>query len=142
MGAAVPLRYVTFLKGSRWALLKAPERHTDYDRLRLAEVGRLNRRVYKAYLLKEELRALYCCGASSATLHLKAWLSWASRSLLRPFVKLARTLGKYSDGILAAIELGVSKGWLEGINNKIGVLKRRAYGFHSAAALIALAFLC
>ena len=132
----------TALKGSRWALLKAPESHTDEDRLRLAEVSRLNRRAYAAYLLKEELRALYRCGARAAHRHLKAWLAWASRSRLKPFVKLARTLRKHRDGILAAIELGVSNGRLEGINNKIGMIKHRAYGFHSAAALIAMVFLC
>ena len=130
------------LKGSRWALLKAPERQTDEDRLKLAEVGKLNRRVYSAYLLKEELRALYRCGARAARRHLSAWLAWASRSRLAPFVKLSRTLRKYRDGILAAIELGVSNGKLEGINNKIGVIKHRAYGFHSAATLIAMVFLC
>jgi len=130
------------LKGSRWALLKAPERHTDEDRLKLAEVSRLNRRVYSAYLLKEELRALYRCGARAASRHLRAWLAWATRSRLPPFVKLARTLRKHREGILAAIELGVSNGRMEGINNKIGVIKHRAYGFHSAAALIAMVFLC
>ena len=130
------------LKGSRWALLKAPENHSDEDRLKLAAVAGLNRRVFTAYLLKEELRALYRCGTSAARRHLTAWLAWASRSRLAPFVKLARTLRKYSDGILAAIELGVSNGRLEGINNKIAVLKHRAYGFHSAEALIAMVFLC
>ena len=130
------------LKGTRWALLKAPERHTDEDRLKLAAVSRLNRRVYTAYLLKEELRALYQCGAQAAGRHLRAWLAWASRSRLAPFVKLARTLRRHRQGILAAIELGVSNGRMEGINNKIGVIKHRAYGFHSAAALIAMVFLC
>lgn len=130
------------LKGSRWALLRAPENHTVEDRLRLAEVSRLNHRVYKAYLLKEELRALYRCSRRSAKRHLRAWLDWASRSRLAPFVKLARTLRKYRDGILAAIDLGVSNGRMEGINNKIAVIKHRAYGFHSAAALIAMVFLC
>jgi transposase len=115
---------------------------TDEDRLRLAEVSRLNRRVYTAYLLKEELRALYRCGAAAAKRHLRAWLAWASRSRLAPFVKLARTLRKHRDGILAAIELGVSNGRMEGINNKIGIIKHRAYGVHSAAALIAMVFLC
>jgi transposase len=130
------------LKGSRWALLKAPERHTDEDRLRLAEVRQLNRRVYSAYLLKEELRALYRCGVRASKRHLRAWISWATRSRLEPFVKLARTLRRHRDGILAAIELGVSNGRMEGINNKIGVIKHRAYGFHSATALIAMVFLC
>lgn len=130
------------LKGSRWALLKAPERHTEEDCLRLAEVRQLNRRVYSAYLLKEELRALYRCGARAAGRHLRAWIAWACRSRLEPFVTLASTLRKHREGVLAAIELGVSNGRMEGLNNKIGVIKHRAYGFHSASALIAMVFLC
>jgi transposase len=130
------------LKDARWALLKAPENLLPEQKLKLAEVASLNSRVYRAYLLKEELRALYRCGPEAAKRHLAAFTAWASRSRLEPFVKLARTLRKHSEGILAAIELGVSNGRLEGINNKIGVIKHRAYGFHSAAALIAMIFLC
>lgn len=130
------------LKGARWALLKAPEKLRDDERLRLSEVARLNARVYRAYLLKEELRALYTCAPSAASTHLDAWLRWAGRSQLAPFKRVAATLRKYRDGVLAAIRLGVSNGRLEGINNKIGMLKHRAYGFHSAAALIAMIYLC
>ena len=130
------------LKGSRWSLLKAPEDLRPEEQLRLAQVAQINARVYRGYLLKEELRALYRCAKSAAPTHLKAWLAWASRSKLRPFVKLARTLRKYQDGVLAAIRLGLSNGRMEGLNNKIGVLKHRAYGFHSAAALIAMIYLC
>ena len=132
----------TVLKGSRWALLKAPENLAPAERLRLAEVAKLNARVYRGYLLKEELRMLYRCSYRAARGHLDAWLRWASRSKLRPFVKLARTLRNYRDGVLDAIRFGLSNGRMEGLNNKIGVLKHRAYGFHSAAALIAMIFLC
>jgi transposase len=133
----------TVLKGSRWALLKAPDSLTPTEKLRLWDVAAINRRVYRGYLLKEELRAMYACrtGAAAST-HLDSWLAWASRSKLRPFVKLARTLRRYRDGIISAIDLGLSNGRLEGLNNKIAVLKHRAYGFHSAAALIAMIFLC
>jgi transposase len=130
------------LKGSRWALLKAPETLRPEERVHIADVATINRRVYRGYLLKEELRALYACGPQVAARHLDAWLAWARRSKLRPFVKLARTVRRYRDGILAAIQLRISNGRLEGLNNKIGVLKHRAYGFHSAAALIAMVFLC
>ena len=102
----------------------------------------LNARVFRAYLLKEELRALYRCGPRSAPEHLRSWLSWASRSNLGPFVKLGRTLRQYRDGVLAAIRLRLSNGRMEGLNNKIGVIKHRAYGFHSFAALAAMVFLC
>jgi transposase len=62
-----------------------------------------------AYLLKEELRALYHLEArTAASEHLRAWLAWASRSRLRPFVKLARTIRRYRDGILAATVTGSS----------------------------------
>lgn len=132
----------TVLKGSRWALLKAPESLTTSERLRLGDVAALNARVYRGYLLKEELRALYWCGPRAAPKHLDAWLAWASRSKLPPFVKLARTVRSHRAGILAAVDLGLSNGRLEGLNNKIGMLKHRAYGFHSAAALIAMIFLC
>ena len=130
------------LKGSRWVLLKAPENLRDEERVHLSAVAGLNARVYRAYLLKEELRALYRCGPRSAPEHLRAWLSWASRSNLAPFVKLGRTLRQYTDGVLAAIRLRLSNGRMEGLNNKIGVIKHRAYGFHSFAALSAMVFLC
>jgi transposase len=130
------------LKGARWSLLKAPESQTPTDQLRLSLVAAFNQRVYRAYLLKEELRALYTCSPSAAESHLDAWLSWASRSKLAPFVRVARTLRTYRDGVLAAIRLGLSNGRLEGINNKVGVIKRRSFGFHSAAALISMIYLC
>ena len=130
------------LKGSRWALLKTPENLRPDEELKLSTVAAINQRVYRAYLLKEELRALYHCGPEAAERHLGSWSAWASRSKLEPFVKLARTLRKHRDGVLAAIRLGLSNGRLEGLNNKIGVIKRRAYGFHSAAALVAMVYLC
>ena len=130
------------LKGSRWALLRAPEDLSDDEQLRLCDVALLNHRVYRAYLLKEELRALYWCAPSTAAVHLEAWLRWASRSRLAPFVRLARTLRAHIHGVLAAIQLGLSNGRLEGLNTRISMLRHRAYGFHSAAALIAMIYLC
>jgi transposase len=74
--------------------------------------------------------------------HLDASLSWASRSRLKPFVRLARTLREHRAGILAAIRLGLSNSRLEGLNSKIRLISHRAFGFHSADPLIALVYLC
>jgi len=63
-------------------MLQAPENLTRKERLRLSN----------AYLLKEELRALYWCSPRRAPDHHDGWLRWASRSKLKPFVKLARTV--------------------------------------------------
>ena len=77
-----------------------------------------------------------------APAHLDAWLAWASRSRLAPFIRLARTIRRHRAGILAAIRLGLSNGRLEGLNSRIRLISHRSFGFHSAAPLIALVYLC
>jgi transposase len=132
-----------WLKGVRWALLKAPERLTNRQAAKLAEVQHANRGLYRAYLLKEELRALYHLPARSlAAEHLDAWLAWASRSRLKPFIKLARTIRRHRDGILAAIRLGLTNARLEGLNSKVRLISHRSFGFHGPDPLIALIYLC
>jgi len=124
-------------------LRKAPERQTVNQLATLYEVQQANTRLYRAFLLREELRLLYHLDDPRlAPAHLDAWLAWASRSRLRPFIKLARTLRAHRDGILAAIRLGLTNGRLEGLNSKIRLISHRGYGFHSAEALIALVYLC
>jgi len=132
-----------WIKHVRWSLLKAPERQTEAQLARLAEVALTNKRLYRAFLLKEELRLLYHLPDSSrAAEHLDAWLAWASRSKLKPFVKLARTIRKYRDGILAAVRLGLSNARLEGLNSKVRLISHRSYGFHGPEPLISLIYLC
>jgi transposase len=132
-----------WLKSVRFALRKAPENLTDRQRTALAQIQQTNARLYRAYLLKEQLRTLYHLDdPTEAPAHLDAWLAWASRSKLKPFVRLARTLRRYRDGILAAITLGLTNARLEGLHSKVRLLSHRSFGFHSAAPLIALIYLC
>jgi len=132
-----------WIKGTRWSLLKAPEKQSAEQLALLAEVQQANRSLYRAFLLKEELRLLYQLPRPSlAGEHLDAWLVWASRSKLEPFVKLARTIRLHRNGILAAIRLGLTNGRLEGLNSRIRLISHRSFGFHSAAPLIALVYLC
>jgi transposase len=132
-----------WIKGARWSLLKASERLTERQAAKLAAVQHANRGLYRAYLLKEELRALYHLeDPTLAGEHLAAWLAWASRSKLKPFVKLARTVRRYRDGILAAIRLGLSNARLEGLNSKVRLISHRSFGFHGPDPLIALIYLC
>ncbi len=132
-----------WVKGLRWSLLKAPERQTVGQLAALHEVSHANKRLYRAFLLKEELRLLYHLeDRSLAPAHLAAWLAWASRSRLRPFIKLARTLRARRDGILAAIRLGLSNSRMEALNSKVRLLSHRSFGFHGPEPLIALIYLC
>jgi transposase len=132
-----------WVKATRWSLLKAPERQTVEQLAILGEVQHANRRLYRAFLLKEQLRLLYQLDdPTEAPELLHAWLAWASRSRLKPFVKLARTIREHRDGILAAIRLGLSNARLEGLNSKVRLISHRSFGFHSPAPLIALIYLC
>jgi transposase len=57
-------------------------------------------------------------------------------------VKLTRTILRHRAGILAAIDLGLSNGRLEGLNSRIRLISHRSFGFHSPDPLIALVYLC
>jgi transposase len=129
------------LKGARFALWKNPENLTRRQHAKLAAVQQTNQRLYRAYLLKEQLRQIYRVPAEHAIALLDAWLKWARRCRLTPFVKLARTITEQRPGIEAAIEHELSNARVEAINTKIRLITRRAFGFHSPHALIALAML-
>ncbi len=129
------------LKGARFCLWKNPENLTARQQSKLADIERVNRPLYRAYLLKEQLRQIYRLGPRAAIRLLDEWLSWARRSRLRPFVKLARTIAEQREGIVAAIRHGLSNARVEAINTQIRLIARRAFGFHSPEALISLAML-
>lgn len=131
------------LKKTRWALLKSPWNLTQREEKKLADIQQTNRRIYRAYLLKEMLaQALDYRQLARAERHLNGWVRWAVRSKLKPFVKLAGTIRKYRDGILAYVKKRLTNGLTEGLNNKTRLITRRAYGFHSAHALAAMIHLC
>jgi transposase len=70
----------TWIKNVRFALRKAPENLTDRQRVALAQIQQTNARLYRAYLLKDQLRALYHLDdPARAPAQLDAWLAWASR---------------------------------------------------------------
>ena len=131
------------LKGLRYALLKHPKRLKPGEKRRLARLRRQNRALDRAYELKEYLATiLEQATPDDAKGLLDEWLAWATRSRLAPFVKLARTVRKHAVGILAYLDTKMTNGPVEGINNKLRVIARRAYGFHSHGALISMLFLC
>ena len=133
----------SFIKKARWALLKNPWNLTRKQGQKLREIQQNNRRLYRAYLLKESLaRVLDYVQPGRASAALDDWLSWARRSQLKPFIKLAGTVAKHSEGILAYVKSRLTNGLTEGLNNLIRLITRRAFGFHGAPALQAMIQLC
>jgi transposase len=129
------------LKGSRWALLKNPHELTVDQRTTLAGIAATNKGLYRAYLLKEQLRAVFAAKGIEGRQLLAGWLSWAKRSRLPSFNRLAKTIDKYRPLIWNTLEHGLSNARSEATNTHLRVLTRRAYGFHTPEALIAMAML-
>lgn len=130
-------------KGARWALLKRPENLTDAQSATLRRLRARGGDTWRAYSLKEAFRAIFAgdLDAEQAGRLLDRWCSKASRSRLPSFVQVAKTIRKHREGILAAIRLGVNNARAEGLNNHVRLITRRAYGFHSAQAALALVML-
>lgn len=130
-------------KGARWALLKRPENLKASQIDQLAALKRAGGTVWRAYLIKEALRALFDrdLDPDRAPELLDAWLGWAQRSRMAEFVQLGRTIRTHRTGILAAIRLRITNGRSEGRNNVVRLITRRGYGFHSAKAVAALVML-
>ncbi len=129
-------------KYTRWALLKRPERLSAEQRTTVEAVRRGNARLWRPYEIKEMVRAIYGEPLAQATKWLDDAIRRSRRSRLAPFKKLGLTLRRYRDGILAAVEHGLSNGRLEGLNSRLALINHRASSFPSAKAFIAPAMLC
>lgn len=132
------------VKRTRFPLLKRHWNLTRTDRQKLKDVQANNRRLYRAYLLHAALaHTLDYRQPGHATRALKDWLAWASRSRLKPFVRVARTIRRHFDGVVAYFRERLTNGIVEGFfNNRLRMIARRAFGFHSPHSLISMLFLC
>lgn len=122
----------SYLKGTRWLLLKNPENLNPdkNERQRLEKALQVNKPLATAYYLKEELRQIWRQSTKSRAANvINSWIQKAKASDI-PFLEgFADTLEKHEKGILAYYEHNISTGPLEGTNNKIKTLQRQAYGF-------------
>ena len=125
------------------AAVKDPEHLSDEQLSVLHDLRRNNSVLSRSWQLKESLRDLYRLrDPTDAPEHLEWWLRWASHSRIPALTKVAKTVRKNRERILAAIELGHSNSNLEGLNSKIRLIYHRGCGHHSAEAIIALKYLC
>ncbi len=129
------------LKNCRYALWKNPQDLTARQTAKLAWIARHNHQLYRAYLLKEQLRLVFQHRGDEAVAMLDAWLAWARRCQIPAFVELYHRIAKHRAGIIAALTHGLSNALTESVNTKLRLLTRIAYGFRSTDNLIALCLL-
>lgn len=118
------------IKGARWLLLRNRESVAPRDRVRLRELLQANRALFIVYVLKEDLKHLWHYRSRAAAA--RWWQHWRRRALasrLPALHRFVRMLDRHLDGVLNHCHYPLHTGLLEGINNKIKVIKRSAYGF-------------
>lgn len=129
------------VKGAMWALRGNEDRLSESQLHLRKELCARHKELGRAMALRESLRETWQWpGAVSAELHLKAWCSWAVRSRLAPFRKLAQTLKAHWDGILAYFPDNVTSAAIESINGIIQTARRRARGFRNFENLKAISY--
>lgn len=118
------------VKTSRWLLLRNRQNVKEGDMLRLQELLEANQNLMTVYVLKEDLKQLWRFDCvEEAALFWEQWYRRAIESGIKPLMLFARRLEGYLHGILNHCPWPLHTGLLEGINNRIKVIKRMAYGF-------------
>jgi transposase len=121
-----------FIKGQRYTLLAHRENLSHDGRASLRKLLRANKRLNVAYLLKESFGQLWDYQTEGwARAFFERWKQALRWQRLKPYRKFAKMIDRHWDGIASYCrpENKVSLGLVEGLNNKIRVLQRRAYGY-------------
>lgn len=119
------------IKGTRWILLKNSGRLTETEHPRLAELLAANRNLNAVYVLKDDLKAIWQNRSrEEMAVAFNSWCQRAREARLKPLSKFVKMLEAHKEGILNYADHPIHNGRLEGVNNKIKVIKRKSYGFH------------
>lgn len=122
------------LKAKQWMLLKARERLEHKHKLALAELMRVNRPLYRAYLLKEQLRGILhhpWVYLGALLRNLESWCSAAVRSRIPEMRKVGWRIRKHFEKVVAGFHAGVKQGLVEANNGKVALLRHEAHGYRN-----------
>jgi transposase len=125
------------VKGKRWLLLSRWLHLSSPKRQELTQLFAMNRKIFKAYLLKESLDRLWTYRYEGAMVnYLHRWIDQLRWQRLKPFQKLAEMLVSHLDGILNYCRTKVPLGIVEAINGNIKSLLRRGRGYRNLRYLL------
>jgi transposase len=119
------------MKGSKYIFLKNRENLLQDEKPKLRSLLKMNEAITTVYILKDYLKKLWRYRyPKCAESFLNYWCSIAIESKIKPAIAFAKTLKKYAYGIINHCRFPIHTSRMEGINNKVKVIKRKAYGFH------------
>lgn len=119
------------MKNKRFLILSRGKRLDEEEREELKDLMAKNDTLYKGYLLKEQVQDILDePDEKTALKRLKKWFENVKEAGLKQFDSVANTIKRYYYGVKNYFKYHLTNAASEGFNNKIGVIKRRAYGFH------------
>jgi transposase len=129
-----------------WGMRRNPSGWSTTQTQAMHWLQRANLKTARAWRLKMALREVFANArshnqAEQAGAELKAWMSWARRSRLEPFKRLAATLKDHFDSVVRGMLDHRSNAFVEAMNGLMQQAKRAARGFRTAANFIAIAYL-
>jgi len=128
-----------WFKGTRFLLRRRAEGLSDPQRDLIEQLAQTNERVYRGWLLVDQLRAIYAVPDPAEAARLLAeWCEAAWRSDLEPFRKTALTLADHAEAICNAIRLGLNNARIEAMNSTVRLMSHRSRGFRRVESLLAL----
>lgn len=132
------------LKHTLIALPRKPKHLRPRDRLVIQRAQATNTRLTRVWQLRVDFEEHWRLKSEEdGRAFLMNWTRAALRSRLAPMQKFTRTMRSHMDGVLGFIRWGgITSGQAEGMNNKIKLSIHRSFGFHSAAAAMAMITLC
>ncbi len=137
------IKIASEIKNSSYALEKAPENLTENQKQKLNIVANNNRKLYRAYQLKEELRMLLkISDVDEAEEALKSWLWRTSHSRINSIKELSEKIRRHKDHILNTIKLKLNSAKVESMNNQIKLIIRRSFGFRNIQNMLDMIYLC
>ncbi len=116
---------------TRWVLLKRQKNHSEDQAGLLAKLEKLNSPLYKAYLLKEQFYDIYKSGGNveQSVQRIKSWVEEVKQTKLRALIDFCKTVESNIGYISNYFKYGRTSGAIEGVNNKIKLIKRMGYGY-------------
>lgn len=119
-----------FYKGTRWLLLKRPEKLNDNQKDIINKLFQINKRLYKAYILRDEFRQIFRgTTAHSRLIRLTNWIKRAKEVHISEITVFAKKIDKWKPYIANSLRYNTSNSFSEGINAKVRVIQRMAYGY-------------
>jgi len=118
------------MKRKRFIILKRGKNLTESQQEKLQELMENNERLYKAYLLKEQISDIFDEQEYDTALkRLANWIENVNHSDITPFKKVIKTLRRYAYGVNNYFKYHITNAGSEGFNTKINIIRRKAYGF-------------